>query len=233
MKKLLVSAALAALIGSAASAATITFETDEAGFVSVGSVSGTQTGGAAQGPFDGGVADFTIDADTFRVTSNPPGPGFNIALNNEQNIEITQNVEGLGIDNNNGSFGIDNSDIDGDNDNDIFVFSFSKAVRLLSVIFEDVDDNDAFVFAVAGTSPNSNLFDIANPLAIPDTDGDEGSFDFGGQLVTTFGVGALRDNDNFRISRIEIAAVPLPASALLLMGGLAGLGALRRRKKTA
>ena len=233
MKKLLAIAAAVGMIGGAASASTvISFETDEAGHVSVGSVSGTQTNGNPQGPFDIGFSSFTVDADTFYISSNPGGPGFNIALNGERDIEITQNVEGLGIDNNNGYYGYDDGDIDGANDNDILVFAFSKAVRLKKVIFENVDGNDDFVFADASASPNAFFADIVNPLAMPDTDGDEGYFDFGGRVVSLFGIGAYEYYDNFRISRIEVAAVPLPATGLLLLGGLAGIGALRRRKKT-
>lgn len=231
MNKILLSAILATFIGTAGHAATVSFETDESGFASVGSFSGSNTGGAPQGPVDVGFSTFTVDADTFRVVSNPPGPGFNIALNGETNIEITQNVEGIGIDNNNGFLGSDNGEVDGANGNDIFLFTFTKAVRLLSVVFEQVDDNDSFVFYDPASSPNAGIADIVNPLAFPDTDGDEGSFDFGGRVVSSFGIGALGSYDNFRVSQIEIAPVPLPASGLLLLGGIAGFAGLRRRKK--
>lgn len=46
----------------------------------------------------------------------------------------------------------------------------------------------------------------------------------------------LSSNDNYgfadgALAGIGLAAVPVPAAGLMLMGGLAGLGALRRRKK--
>ena len=43
--------------------------------------------------------------------------------------------------------------------------------------------------------------------------------------------GGLRINDGFSLDDIAISAVPLPASALLLLAGVGGLGALGRRKK--
>ncbi|WP_265501153.1 VPLPA-CTERM sorting domain-containing protein [Paracoccus beibuensis] len=39
--------------------------------------------------------------------------------------------------------------------------------------------------------------------------------------------------DGFDVAQISVAAVPLPAAGLMLMGGLGGLAALRRRKKAA
>ena len=45
------------------------------------------------------------------------------------------------------------------------------------------------------------------------------------------GKGGLRTNDGFSLDDIAVAAVPLPASALLLLAGIGGMGALGRRKK--
>jgi len=40
-------------------------------------------------------------------------------------------------------------------------------------------------------------------------------------------------NDGFSVDDIAVSVVPLPASALLLLGGLGGLAALRRRRTAA
>lgn len=44
--------------------------------------------------------------------------------------------------------------------------------------------------------------------------------------------GSTRRNDGFSLDDISVSAVPLPASALLLLAGIGGLGAYGRRKKT-
>ncbi len=222
--RLLLACAAGLFAASTASAATITFETDESGYISVGSVSGVQTGGVPQGPFSAGGTTFTVDADTFDWN------GGNVTLNDERNIEITQNSEGIGIDNNNGLFGADSSEIDGSGSNDILIFSFHQPIRLFHVVFENVTNNDDFVFYRPDASPRGIYRDIVNPSPLPGAESDEGYYNFGGLVTSVFGLGALGSNDNFRVSRIEFSVVPLPASALLLLGGLGGLAALRRRK---
>lgn len=214
-------AAVLLLLGTAAQAGTITFETDEAGFVDTPAGS---TGGAPVGPYASGLAGvtFTIDADTFGTSGDP------LSLNNEQFIAITQNSEGLGVNNLNPD---GSGDIDGFGSNDILIFEFSRSVRLNEVIFENVDNNDDFVFYTPDQSPNAAQFDIFNPIPF-DTDGDEGLFSFN-FVGTTFGIGAIGFNDNFRVSQLNVSAVPLPAGLPLLLAGLGAFGLVRRRKAKA
>lgn len=232
MKRLLTTACAIACMGTAAAASTVTvsFETDDAGFVSV------PVGGTAGTPLSAGIANFGVVADTFDIV------GGDLDLNGERRINITQNVEGLGVNNRNPD---SDDNIDGFGSNDILIFSFDRDVRLEEIIFENVSDdriirtrfgpinlggNDDFVFYVPGSTPNFSESDIDFPLPFPDTDGDEGSFNFGGQVVSMFGIGALGRDDNFRVSKITVSEVPLPASALLLLAGVGGLAAMSRKK---
>ncbi len=212
----------------AAQANVINFETDEAGHVVVD----TSITGDPTGPYSGPSSNFTIHADTF--TGSVPG---SLSLNNETNIRITQGIEGIGVNNRNCSRFqsdiCDNGEIDGARHNDILIFSFDTDMLLSRIVFERVDRFDDFVFYVPGANPEAQEFDIVNPFFFPDTNGDEGYFDFSDRQVTSFGIGARGSYDNFLVSRIEIAPVPLPAGAVLLLGGLAAFGVARRRQRRA
>ncbi len=107
-------------------------------------------------------------------------------------------------------------------------FAFKKAVRLVSVTFSHVDTSDDWDIYVGHTK-------VANEST-------QNPFYFGNVIASSFKVLAdghkcgwfyCKSDDNFVIKSFTVAPVPLPATGLLLIGGLAGLGFMRRRKQQA
>ena len=231
MKTLLLAAAAAVFAtGVSAASITISFETDDRGFIDL--PTGNTYGAAVSptSPLPSGLPGFSVDADTFNVASSNGTANFNLSLNGERRISINQDIEGLGINNLNGG---DSNDIDGFGSNDILVFSFDRVVTLTQAIFENFDRGDEFVFYRGpDANPNAVNADIFS-LPVPDTDGDEGfrNFAFTG---TTFGIGALDGDDDFRLSKLtlHVTPVPLPAAGWMLLAGLGGLAAMRRRQRS-
>ncbi|SEW37220.1 VPLPA-CTERM protein sorting domain-containing protein [Aliiroseovarius sediminilitoris] len=130
------------------------------------------------------------------------------------NDYLTQTSAGLGVT----GFLDSNSQLDGLVDEAI-TFTFDRAVRLVSVTFSyfsGSDDADIYVNGVkVADESNSNPYYFGKPVA------------------TSFTVAADGIFDNFRIKSFKVAPVPLPAAGFLLLGGLAGLGALSRKRKKA
>lgn len=138
-----------------------------------------------------------------------------------------------------GHYYYDQHTIDGHGKNEMALLNFgSMNVEITSVTFNYWDRNDDFDFGVfdslaLGTQASSFTDDY-------DTGGNSSrkTFHFGpGTLVgSIFGFGADGPSDDFKLAGItyeEVAAVPLPAGAALLLTGLFGFGALRRSKKAA
>lgn len=131
---------------------------------------------------------------------------------------------------------VDQHTIDGQGANEMALLNFgSMRVEIRSVTFNYWDRNDDFDVGVfdslaIGTQAMPFRDDI-------DTRGNSSrkTFYFSpGTLVgSIFGFGADGPSDEFKLAGIsyrEVAAVPLPAGAVLLLTGLAGFGAMRRRK---
>ena len=115
---------------------------------------------------------------------------------------------------------------------EMVVFMFSEMVRLVSVSFTGFDDNDDFVFRM--------LDPLGSYLPDLDANGDDNgnatpSYMFADDWTgSMFGIGARQNDDGFRISGLSfehVAPIPLPATGLMLLGALGGLGIAARRRK--
>lgn len=115
----------------------------------------------------------------------------------------------------------------GANDNELLKFSFDKVVSLVSVEFNQNDQNDIFDFFIG--DPLDLQFSTNTPVP-PNR-----IYTFGTpQQVSIFGLGIRGDSDEVRIAKLtvsyETAVVPLPAGLPLMLAGLGALVVLRRRK---
>ena len=234
MKKVLLSSAVMALFASGASAAV--FDID----FSVNSAVLPQSSLTFN---DAGGSGLTLDvtASEYNIFSGAlQSPSYSVG----------QYFGGLGVcsgtvtDSGDGCSG-DNHQVDGSNGDEIVIFSFSDVVEILSVTLSLVGGNDQFDFITyepdnegliwsvdpAGTGTvTTNTADFVNTASFY-----PGPQSFTGSL---FGVGAPLGNDEFKITGLSFdytpAPVPLPAAGWMLIAGIGGLAAMRRRQtKTA
>ncbi len=121
---------------------------------------------------------------------------------------------------------------------DVAVLTFDKKVKLTKLVFNGLD-NDGNTFDLYADGSGWFLDDefIGGASTI--------SYGLNTSLAFSFGVAAgnydscitigrretcFEKSSAFKLRSVEVAAVPLPAAGLLLLAGLGGLAALRRRK---
>ncbi|WP_317055001.1 VPLPA-CTERM sorting domain-containing protein [Roseovarius rhodophyticola] len=180
------------------------------------------------------MIDFTIDFGTVTSGSATAQCGSGIACLTQVVIDLTAGAGESNAAGDNNSFGFVGLTPEGASAESNFSFSFSDG--------PDANDSDNSLFNLLTITAFNNVFDPGNRLTfsaeisgLGNNNGD--NFNDRGAIATAFlsdgrsgSSGFVTVVDGFS-SVAEIAPVPLPASALLLLGGLGGIGALRLRKK--
>jgi len=128
---------------------------------------------------------------------------------------VYQGSHGLGV----AGF-LDGPYIDGALGNDLLTLSFNQTVDFSEVAFSFWDSWDSF-----------DLF-IDGELVSPEERSGPNPYPLSGLSGTSISFGADAWNDSYKLASITVAPVPVPAAGLMLLGGLGGLAALRRKKKS-
>lgn len=191
-------------------------------FTTVGAQAATVdvTGGhGGDATVSGGIATFDVDGISGAIqaysTSNVAGYP-----------RITTSGHGLGVLNGprDTAYYSSGTAVDGYNASDWLTVTFDTAVRFVSATL-GMFNLGRYDWDVAAYSVDGGAYVRTN----------NATYSFGDVIASSFSVRAFGFNDDFtlRSFTVEAAPVPLPATALLLLGGLAGFGVLRRRKKMA
>lgn len=141
---------------------------------------------------------------------------------------VTYNTDGLGI---NGEFDLQPGTIDGSpvKSGETLTLSFGHDVRWNNVKFGQWGSKDDATITADGLS-----FYYDNNSSTVGLGGYVSSY----LTVTAYGQKygdctffCLGGNDSFTVKSIDVQAVPVPAAGFLLLAGLGGLAALRRKQK--
>lgn len=177
----------------------------------------------------------------FRGSANPSGPvlscDFDPLLNTD--CEVTFNEHGLGVD----GFGPDTDfgtipDLQPDQ-----IDSFPFSSETLIIEFFPTARWNSITFGKWGRKDDVTLVvDSGAELTFgPNISGDddyEYTVDLGGIISKSLKVVALWEpcscdglgNDKFTVAELDVEVIPLPAAGWLLLAGIGGLAAFRRRK---
>ena len=180
-----------------------------------------------------GVIDFTITYNPFTDGSQSEPCGSGVPCLEVVEIDLTAGAGESNAAGDNASFVFGGLTPEGASAAANFTFGFSDT--------SDPNDTDNSLFNLLTVTALNDVFDRGNQLTfsaaitgLGPNNGD--NFQDRGALASVFMSNGMSGSGGFATvvdgysSQADIAPVPLPASALLLLAGLGGLAAVRRRK---
>jgi hypothetical protein len=172
------------------------------------------------------VASLTYSAGGYTVVATGKSTNNAGVINGDGKVNSTAlhtgNVGGLGVlTKDDSNHAIDGAGVD---INDLLLLTFNKAVKIVGISFALVDGQfggDKAYFKIDGSAlTNFSIVGFGFP-----------NFKSVNWSGTQFGIGALGQNDEFKLRAIQVTPIPVPPAALLLATGVAGIGSLARRKR--